>query len=131
MIVVDASAVLELLLNRAAAAALRRVLFARGETLHAPYLVDVEVVQVLRRYVRSGAVTDERARLALETHLALPIERYPHDPLLMRAWEMRDNVTAYDAMYVALAEGIGARMVTADAKLAKAVAKFIRVEVIV
>jgi predicted nucleic acid-binding protein len=128
VIVVDASAALELILNRPPAAGLRRKLIASGETLHAPYLLDVEVLQVLRRYFLNGALTEDRARIALSAHLALPIERYPHDPLLRRAWELRANLTAYDAMYVALAEALGARLVTADAKLAKAASRNVRVE---
>lgn len=130
MIVVDASAILELILNRPPAESLRRMLFAGGETLHAPFLLDVEVLQTLRRFASSGTITEEHASLALDAHLALPIERYPHDPLLKRAWMLRANITAYDAMYVTLAEAIGATLVTADARLAKAAAKNVRIVVV-
>ena len=130
MIVVDASAILEILLNRPAAARLRSRLLASDETLHAPYLIDVEVAEVVRRYVLAGTMPEARGELSLRTHFALPIERYPHDPLWRRAWDLRANVTAYDAMYVALAEALGAPLVTADGKLAKVVAKIVRVEAI-
>lgn len=73
-------------------------------------------------------MTDEQAGLAIRTHLSLPIERYPHEPLLERAWQMRGNATAYDAVYVALAEALGAALITGDSRLAKAVAKRVRVE---
>ena len=129
MIVADASAILDLLLNRPSAARLRWRLFAPKETLHAPHLLDVEVLQVLRRHAASGAMTDDQARTAIRTHLLLPIERYRHELLLERAWEMRENTTAYDAVYVALAEALGAVFITADARLAKAVARRVRVEI--
>jgi len=128
VIVVDASAILELLLNRHAAARLRWRLFAPKETLHAPHLLDVEVLQVLRRYSLRDEIGDSDAKVAIRVCRALPIERYPHDPLLERAWEMRANATACDAVYIALAEALDAVFVTADARLAKAVRKRVRVE---
>jgi predicted nucleic acid-binding protein len=104
LIVVDASALLEVLLQTPAAEAVARRLFAAGEALHAPHLIDVEIVHVLRRYALAGELDDERGLSALDDLEALPLERYPHGFLLARAWEVRDNVTAYDAIYIAFEE---------------------------
>jgi predicted nucleic acid-binding protein len=120
VIVVDASAVLEILLNTKEADAVRRRLFRTGETLHAPYLLDVEVLQVLRRYALRAALDSDRGVEAVADFLALPIARYPHDILLDRIWELKDNMTAYDAAYVVLAELLRAPLVTRDARLARA-----------
>ncbi|HEY3055433.1 MAG TPA: type II toxin-antitoxin system VapC family toxin [Thermoanaerobaculia bacterium] len=119
MIVVDASAALDLLLNRAPASALRERFFRAGETLHAPHLLDVEVLHVLRRYNLTREMTDDRAEEALRNHLALPIERYSHELLAGRIWQLRRDLTAYDAVYVALAELLGAPLLTTDARLAR------------
>jgi predicted nucleic acid-binding protein len=129
VIVVDASALLEVLLNRAAAARLRWRLFAPKETLHAPHLLDVEVLQVLRRYSLRSELSDQDADAVIRIYGSLPIARYTHEPLLERAWQMRANVTAYDAIYIALAEALGAVFVTSDVRLAKSVANHVRVEV--
>jgi len=122
VIVVDSSAVLDLLLNRPSAEALRDRLFAPRETLHAPYLLDLDVVQVFRRHLFAGSITHAEAATLLDCHFTVPIERYPHDPLWQRVWSLRENVTAYDAIYVALAETLGVALVTADGELAKAIA---------
>ena len=118
MIVVDASAMLEVLLNTPAGARVAERLSAAGETLHAPHLLDLEVAQVLRRYAASGEVDPQRGAQALEDLADLPLARYPHDAFLSRIWELRDNLTAYDAAYVALAEVLEAPLVTRDAALA-------------
>ena len=120
MIVVDASALLELILRTPASAAVERRLFAEGETLHAPHLIDVETAQVVRRYALNGELDAGRGREALEDLADLPIRRYPHDFLLPRVWELRNNLTAYDAVYVALAEALDAPPVTRDRRLAAA-----------
>jgi predicted nucleic acid-binding protein len=120
VIVVDASAVLEVLLNTRVAARVAARLFGAGETLHVPHLVDLEVAQALRRYVLSGEADVERGEEALRDLRDLPLNRYPHEPFLERIWELRGNVTAYDAAYLALAEALGAPCITRDAKLAKA-----------
>jgi predicted nucleic acid-binding protein len=88
--------------------------------LHAPHLLDVEVAQVLRRYTLAGKFGSERGGEALEDLADFPIARYPHQPFLFRIWELRHNVTAYDAAYLALAEALGAPLVTRDAKMASA-----------
>jgi predicted nucleic acid-binding protein len=120
VIVVDASALLEVLLNTPAAGVIAARLFASGESLHAPHLIDLEVVQVLRRYARAGELDASRGLEALEDLAELPLIRYPHDLFLPRLWELRQNVTAYDAAYLALAETLEARLVTRDAALRSA-----------
>ncbi len=120
MIVVDASALVELLLRRPAAQALERRLFAPGETLHAPHLIDVEIAQVIRRHARKGEMDTLRGEQALEDLSDLPLRRYPHELLLSRIWELRENLTAYDAAYVALAELLHAPLITRDERLAGA-----------
>ncbi|MGQ0814169.1 MAG: type II toxin-antitoxin system VapC family toxin [Gemmatimonadota bacterium] len=119
MIVVDASAAVEVLLKLRAADALMMRLFEESESLHAPHLFDVEVSQVVRRYWLRGDLTTARAAEALHDLADLPLTRYPHDSLLKRIWELRQNLTAYDAAYVALAEALEAPLVTRDASLAK------------
>lgn len=130
MIVVDASAALEVLLRTAAAAAVEARLFDAGESLHAPHLIDVEVAQVLRRYASRGRLAPERCRAALVDLADLPLSRYPHDPLLPRIWDLRRNLTAYDAAYVALAEALEAPLVTRDRRLAAAPGHAARVELV-
>ncbi len=118
MIVVDASAMLELLLNAPSAQAVSDRILTPGQTIQAPHLMDIEVLQVLRRYVRTNAMSAGRAQEALEDYSDLPITRYPHNVLLSRIWELRHNLTAYDAAYVALAEALDAPLVTCDRRLA-------------
>ena len=118
MIVPDASVVLELLLRTEAAARIEDRLLDPRESLHAPHLLDLEVAQVLRRYVARGDMRPERGRLALELFARFPFTRYSHEPLLGRIWLLRQNLTAYDAAYVALSEGLGATLLTRDARLA-------------
>jgi predicted nucleic acid-binding protein len=120
VIVVDASALLEVLLNTSAAARVADRLFGSDETVHAPHLIDLEVAQVLRRYAASGALTAERGMQAFQDLTDFPLVRYPHDLLLPRIWELRHNLTAYDAAYLALAEALEAPLVTRDAALAAA-----------
>lgn len=120
MIVVDASALLEVLLQTSAAPAIADRLFDPAETLHAPFLLGVEVLQVLRRYALTGQIDEARGREALADLKDLAIERYPHEPLLERAWALRENFTAYDAAYLVLAEALGAVLVTCDGRLARA-----------
>jgi predicted nucleic acid-binding protein len=130
MIVADASAVLEVLLRTEAAARVEARLFS-GATLHAPHLLDLEVAQVLRRYERSGELSPRRGAEALADFADLAIERYPHHLFLGRIWELRHNVTAYDASYIALAEALGASLVTRDARLGRVRGHTARVDVVV
>ena len=117
MIVVDASVVIEVLLQTDDGIAIAGRLLASSETLHAPHLIDIEVAQVLRRYVLRGELKPERAQQALEVMAEFPVTRYDHEPLLGRIWELRENLTAYDAAYVALAEELNATLVTRDRRL--------------
>lgn len=120
MIVIDASALLEVLLVTPAALGIEDRLFAPDQTLHAPHLIDLEVAQVLRRYCASGELEPGRAQEALDDLAAFALQRYPHDLFLPRVWELRHNITAYDAAYIALAEELSAPLLTADQHLARA-----------
>lgn len=130
MIVVDASAAIELLLNTPAAPRVAVRVLASRESLHAPHLIDLEVAQVLRRWERTGALSVARGAEALQDLADLPLTRYPHQVLLPRIWALRRNATAYDAAYLALAEALGATLVTCDAALASVPGHAARVEVI-
>lgn len=120
MIVIDASVVVELLLNRPAGASLREQVLTTRQLLHAPHLIDLEVAQALRRYVRSGAMSEQRASLALEEMGGFRLTRHPHNIFLSRIWELRHNFTSYDAAYVALAEALPAPLLTLDKRMAAA-----------
>lgn len=120
MIVLDASALLELLLVTASGRQLAERIRPAGISLHAPHLVDVEVAQAVRKYVLAGAISGERGRLALQHLAELDLERYSHTPFLQRIWALRENLTAYDATYVALAEVLHATLLTSDQRIASA-----------
>lgn len=120
MIVVDASAAVEWLLQLPAASKVAKELFASAADLHAPHLLDVEVTQALRRNVAAGSVELSRASGALQDFLDLPVTRHAHERMLWRIWELRDSLTAYDAAYVSLAELLGATLLTCDAKIVAA-----------
>lgn len=130
MIVIDASAVLEALLRTPAAKAVEDRLFAHRQTLHAPHLLDVEVAQVVRRYAANGDIDSERGLMALTDLADLPLRRYPHDFLLPRIWDLRNNLTAYDATYVALAEALDAPLLTRDRRLAAAAGHRAQIELV-
>ena len=130
MIVVDASVMLEVLLRTPDVQAVEERLFDPHETLHAPHLLDVEVAQVLRKQVAKGVMSDARGQEALQDFLDLPLVRYPHDFLLPRVWELRKNLTAYDAVYVALAEALRFPLVTCDANIAGAPGHSAQVDVV-
>ena len=129
MIVLDASAAIEWLLRSPVGVKIDKRIFARSESLHVPHLLDIEVAQVLRRYVREKMITSQRAQEALEDLAGLPLDRYPHDFLLPRVWELRATLTAYDAVYVALAELLDAPLLTCDRRIASASGHSANVEV--
>ncbi len=119
MLVLDSSAALAALISEPPNSALVARLSSDGD-LHAPHLIDVEVTHALRRLVRHGELSDSRAQRAREDFQEVTIVRYPHGALLDRMWELRDNLSAYDAAFVALSEALGAPLVTRDSRLAKA-----------
>ncbi|MGH3425275.1 MAG: type II toxin-antitoxin system VapC family toxin [Nocardioidaceae bacterium] len=92
----------------------------RGNPLAAPELVDVETASVIRRHLLAGHLDERRAGLALSDLVDLPLRRAPHRDLLPRCWDLRQNVSVYDASYVALAELLDATLVTTDSRLAEA-----------
>lgn len=130
MIVVDASALLESLLRTPTASSVELWLFEAGRTLHAPHLLDVEVAHVLRRYAAAGEIDQERGYAALADLAAFPLSRYPHGFLLPRAWGLRNNLSAYDAIYVCLAEALDATLLTRDRRLAAAAGHRVKIEVV-
>jgi predicted nucleic acid-binding protein len=119
ILVVDASVIGHWLLTTHVPARALADQFAGGSLLAAPHLLDAEVGHLLRRHVLTGIASLARARIALETFLALPIERHPHATLLPRAFDLRDNATIYDALYLALAEALAAPLLTRDRRLAR------------
>jgi predicted nucleic acid-binding protein len=130
MIVVDASAITELLLQTPRGTRVERRIYRDSDDLHAPHLLDVEVLSALRRLVHAGEVIAERADEAIEDLGLLRIIRHGHVDLATRAWELRENFTAYDAVYLALAESLDATVVTCDRPFGVAPGHSARVEVI-
>lgn len=130
MIVVDASALVEYLIGAPAADAVDQRLFGPGETLHVPYLIDIEVTQVLRRHEARRQIEPLRCLQALDDLTNLTLLRYPHGLLLPRVWELRQNMTAYDAIYIALAEYLGAPLLTRDRRLASAPGHYARIDLV-
>jgi len=130
VIVVDASALLEFLLQTPLGARVEARLFRDQDEFHSPHLVDVEVTQGLRRLARAGELSADRAAEALADLVDLDLHRHGHCDLLTRAWKLRENISAYDAMYVALAEALDATIVTCDGPLAKAPGHRVHIEVI-
>ncbi len=130
MIVLDASAVLELVLHTAAGREVASRIGAPEVSLHAPELLDLEVAQALRHYLRTGEIGEACAEAALEALVDLDLARYSHGPLLPRVWALRENLTAYDAAYVALAEALGGPLVTCDRRLAASAGGSARIETV-
>jgi predicted nucleic acid-binding protein len=128
--VLDASALAGVLLDPPRYSAVLDLLEDDGADVVVPHLADVEVLSALRRVVRRGEADADRAGRALECHLELPLRRFEHTPVLDRAFALRDNFSAYDAVYVALAEALCAPLVTADARLGRAVRAWTEVEVL-
>ncbi|HVP47415.1 MAG TPA: type II toxin-antitoxin system VapC family toxin [Bryobacteraceae bacterium] len=130
MIVVDASAVLEILLLTPTARRVGARLFRHGETLHAPHLLDVEVAQAVRRYTLTEKLDAARGQAALDDFASFPLIRYPHTLFLPRIWQLRANLSAYDAAYVALAEALGATLITRDGALARSPGHHAHIEMV-
>lgn len=118
MIVLDASVVFDLVVGTPEARTIEASLFETRKTWHVPHVLDLEVAHALRRHVAIGSLTSDRAERALEDLQLLQLQRYPHDLLLPRIWQLRHNATAYDAAYLALAEALSATLYTRDARLA-------------
>ena len=131
MVVVDASVIVASLLSTAGAGALARERLRLDPDLQVPHLLDVEVAAALRRRVRLGQTDLALATETLADLADLAALRWDHEPLLTRVWELRENVTAYDAVYVALAEALDAPLVTSDARLARAPGLGCQVQVLV
>jgi predicted nucleic acid-binding protein len=130
VIVLDASAAVEWLLRTQKGSLIEAQMFSGAHSLHAPHLLDIEVTQVLRRYVRERAVTEVRGQELLQDLADLRILRHRHTFLLRRAWQLRHHLTVYDAVYVALAEALDAPLLTCDAKIAAAPGHHAIVEVV-
>ena len=130
MLVLDASIVLELLINGRRASRIRRLLEHSTGSWHAPELIDVEVVQVLRRYVLHGWIEPVHGETAIQALRDFDLVRHEHSWMLPRVWQLRNNLTAYDAVYLTLAEALPARLVTADRAFASVAGDQITVELI-
>jgi predicted nucleic acid-binding protein len=130
MIVIDASALVEFLLQTMLGTRVEERLFRNGDEFHTPHLADVEVVQSIRRLVRQGELTAGRAAEAIADLTDFDLHRHPHVDLLGRVWKLRDNISAYDAVYVALAEALDATIITCDGRLATSPGHRARIELI-
>ena len=130
MIVLDASAVVPLLVDPATTTEELQARLRRESTVHVPHLLDVEVANALRNRVLRGRLHPAGARRAIRRLAVLPLCRWPHDRLLGRALALRDQLSAYDATYVALAERLGATLLTRDARMARAGGHRARIEVV-
>jgi predicted nucleic acid-binding protein len=128
VIVLDASAAVDWLLQTSAGLRIDTRIFAPAESLHAPHLIDLEVAQVLRRLVRDGTIAAQRGDQAIQDLQDLRITRYPHFVFLSDIWRLRNNLSAYDAAYVALAESLGAILISRDSRLVSASSRRIKVE---
>lgn len=131
MIVLDASAVIELVLNTPVGRNVSKRIDSESISLHAPDVLDLELAQVMRRLVRQRIIGEQRGATAIEDYLQLGINRHKHDILLTRIWELRDNITAYDAAYVALAEVLDAPVLTLDERLSSTLGHRATIELVI
>ncbi len=129
MIVIDTSAAIDWMLRTPTGQRIAHRIFSRGETLHTVHLLDLEFIQVLRRLVRERTLTARRAEEAMEDLSAVRVTRYAPSLLLRRIWQLRQNLSAYDASYVALAEELKAPLITRDRGIAAAPGHSASVEV--
>ena len=129
MIVIDASVVAEVILRTPKGLAIEPRLAAEAPLVNAPHLIDLEIANVLRRLVLRREISAERGAVALEDFAKIPIFKWAHAPLLPRVWALRDNVTAYDAAYVSLAELLEVPLVTLDRRLAASAGHRARIEI--
>jgi predicted nucleic acid-binding protein len=120
VLVLDASAAVELVVETPLGRVVAAHLKGEGGPLHAPHLLDVEVLSALRQLARTGRLPREDVESAMSSFRLLPVVRYPHSHFLDRAWQLRETVSAYDAMYIALAEALDAPLLTCDGPLAAA-----------
>jgi predicted nucleic acid-binding protein len=130
VIVLDASALVELLLNTAAGQMIAMRIADPALGVHVPHLADIEVVQALQRFAKDGELGAAEAARALDDLRALDLQRHAHEPLLERVWALRHNLSAYDAVYVALAEVLDTVLLTCDGPLARAPGMTRRVELV-
>lgn len=129
MIVLDASAAIELVLNTGAGQQINDRIGREPDTIQAPHLIDVELIHVIRRFVMRDVIDVARGEMAIRLWRLLDVQRHDHEPFMPRIWQLRNNLSAYDAMYVALADALSAPLITADRRLAAAPGTGIRVEV--
>ncbi len=129
MIVIDTSAAIDWMLQTPTGQRIAHRIFSRGETLHTVHLLDLEFVQVLRRLVRERTLTARRAVEAIDDLSAVRVTRYAPSLLLKRIWQLRSNLSAYDAAYVSLAEELKAPLITRDRRIAAAPGHTAAVEV--
>ncbi len=130
MIVLDASCLVELVLGTRLGRAVAARIADPAESLHIPHLADVEVTQTLRRYVREGELDPAAAKEAIDVLRSLDLDRHAHEPLLNRVWALRQNLSAYDGVYIALAEALEATLLTCDGRLSRAPVAFKRIELV-
>jgi len=130
LIVLDASAAIDWLLHTAAGIKVDQRIYSRSESVHVPHVLDLEVAQVLRRFVRDGSLSSGRADAALQDLMDVRFTRYPHWQLLPRIWQLRHNLTAYDGAYLALAELLNAPLITRDRKVSSAPGHHAQVELL-
>jgi predicted nucleic acid-binding protein len=121
---------MELLLNTPKGRAVATRIADPTIALHAPHLVDVEIAQALRRYAREGELDASVAAQAIDDLRDLDLQRHAHEPLLERIWQLRQNLSAYDAAYVALAEALDAVLLTCDGRLTRAAGRALHVELV-